>query len=68
MIPAPICTHFWPRLRRKCDAGLRAPEDCEGCPAYYDGEVYLGVSIDDVERVKAWRALPRTPNGRQQWR
>lgn len=64
MIPGPICTHFFPRLRRKCDAGLRAPHDCAGCPAYYDGESFMGVGEDDAERARAWaeirnRRLPR---------
>jgi hypothetical protein len=54
MIPAQICTHFFPRLRRKCDAGLSAPTDCHGCPAYYDGTDFLGLSLDDIDREKAW--------------
>ena len=57
MITGPVCSHFWPRLERQCDAGLRAPEDCHGCPAYYDGSAFLGVDEVDQERVLRWTAL-----------
>lgn len=54
MIPEPICNHFWPTSRTGCDAGLRAPNDCYGCPAYYDGSVYLDADGHDAERAQAW--------------
>ena len=57
MIPGPICTHYWPRLRHQCAAGLSAPQDCHGCPAYYDGSAFLGVADEDRERVLRWTAL-----------
>ena len=57
MIPAGVCSHFFPRLRRGCDANLHAPRDCHGCPAYYDGEAFLGVSLDDIERTKEWARI-----------
>lgn len=57
MIPGPLCLHFWPGLRTRCDAGLRAPHDCHGCPAYWDGTPFLGVGSADVERERQWAAL-----------
>lgn len=56
MIPGPVCSHYWPRLKRACDAGLRAPHDCDGCPAYYDGSDFLGLSPEDDNRRDGWRA------------
>lgn len=63
MIPASICVHFFPALHRRCDAGLRAPDDCHGCPAYYDGRPYLGVDQTDQERERHWSEAraPATP-------
>jgi hypothetical protein len=54
MIPGPVCTHFWPALRRQCDAGLRAPHDCSGCPAYYDGTSFMGLDEGDQKRRDEW--------------
>ena len=54
MIPGPVCLHFFPGLRRQCDAGLRAPHDCGRCPAYHDGTPYLGTSETDQQRERAW--------------
>lgn len=57
MIPAAVCTHFWPVLTRGCDAGLRAGRDCAGCPAYNDGTAYLGVDAVDKERSDEWARM-----------
>jgi hypothetical protein len=61
MIPGALCLHYWPGLRSSCDAGLRAPADCHGCPAYHDGTPYLGVSQTDSERERRWSDLHRSP-------
>jgi hypothetical protein len=57
VIPAGVCLHYWPRLARQCDAGLRAPADCHGCPAYCDGTRHLEPGGDDQERAQKWGAL-----------
>lgn len=61
MIPATICSHFWPVLRQRCDAGLRAPADCDACPAYHDGTPYLGPEPSEARRVSEWAALRSGP-------
>lgn len=61
MIPAPLCLHFWPGIRTKCDAGLRAPQDCYACTTYHDGTPYLGTAPVDVERETGWRAMRDEP-------
>lgn len=57
----PMCVHWWPRLRGRCDAGHRAPTDCQACAAYYDGSAFLGVSPTDIERQKTWDEARRPP-------
>jgi len=59
MIPGPICYHFEPRLRERCAAGLRAPHDCEGCPAYLDGTREVGLTDHDQTRIDGWAAAHR---------
>ena len=54
MIPGPVCSHFWPGINRQCDAGLRAPRDCAGCPAYCDGTAFMGPDELDERRRAAW--------------
>lgn len=73
MIPGAICLHYFPELRRGCDAGLSAPSDCHLCPAYADGSQYLGISPEDQARCQRWADLrqPSTPRahfrGQGQW-
>lgn len=61
MIPGPICMHFEPALRRGCVAGLSAPSDCHGCPAYHNGEPYLGMAPADQVRSAAWDKARSAP-------
>lgn len=43
------------------DAGLRAPHDCEGCPAYYDGSDMIGSEPSEARRVSEWAAMLSGP-------
>jgi hypothetical protein len=61
MSPGKLCIHYFPSLRTSCDAGLRAPRDCHGCPAYYDGTPYLGMTDVDTQRERLWAQAFSTP-------
>jgi len=51
-----LCTHFFPSIpRRHCDAGMMAPLDCAGCPAYFDASDMI--SEEDAGRVREWEKI-----------